>query len=76
MAFDSLQAFWLMEGHGPYVWTCYGAFLAGLVGLALWSRHRRKVVIREQQRQLARDRQDQGESTPAAAATFSRIHPS
>ncbi|MDX1458300.1 MAG: heme exporter protein CcmD [Marinobacter sp.] len=75
MAFDSFSAFLAMEGHGPYVWTCYGAFVLILTGLVMWSRGRRKAVIREQHRLLKLEETGAREQAPAAAS-FSRIHPS
>ncbi|MDX1756652.1 MAG: heme exporter protein CcmD [Marinobacter sp.] len=75
MAFDSLSAFWAMEGHGPYVWVCYGAFVLFLSGLALWSRSRRNAVLREQRRLLRLEEAGAPAQAPAAAS-FSRIHPS
>ncbi|BES71939.1 hypothetical protein RE428_29570 [Marinobacter nanhaiticus D15-8W] len=48
MAFDSLQSFWVMDGHGPYVWTCYIVFFAALIGLAVWSLGQRRQVIARQ----------------------------
>ncbi len=52
MAFDSLSAFIAMEGHGPYVWTCYGVFFLFLFGMAQASiRQRRNLVRRQQQEQ-------------------------
>ncbi|MGP4844904.1 heme exporter protein CcmD [Marinobacter sp. 1Y8] len=49
MAFDSLQQFWEMGGHGPYVWTCYGVFVVAIAGLVIWSRAQRRQVIRREQ---------------------------
>lgn len=52
MAFDSLQSFWVMDGHGPYVWTCYAMFFVAMVGLVLWSLGQRRQVIARQRWQL------------------------
>ncbi|MFO7528328.1 MAG: heme exporter protein CcmD [Marinobacter sp.] len=72
MAFDSLSAFIAMEGHGPYVWTCYGVFLVLMVGLMVWSRHRRSVMMEACRRNY--ERQDQGQQRAARpAATFTRV---
>ncbi len=81
MAFDSFSALIAMEGHGPYVWTCYGAFFALLIALAWWSmRERRQVILSQQQRQQQAQRQEQAhqsddliEPRPGAAG-FHRIH--
>ncbi|WP_166265241.1 heme exporter protein CcmD [Marinobacter caseinilyticus] len=51
MAFDSLHAFWVMEGHGPYVWTCYGAFFLVLGLLTIWSFQQRRQLERRLRRQ-------------------------
>ena len=52
MAFDSFSAFIIMEGHGPYVWTCYGVFFL-LMALITWLSVRdRRRVVRTQQREL------------------------
>jgi len=45
MAFDSFSAFLVMEGHGPYVWACYGVFFILLVTMMVWSVRRHKAVI-------------------------------
>lgn len=75
LAFDSLAAFIEMEGHGAYVWTCYGVFLVALVLMVLWSRRRHKTVLRHQRQQLSREDSGAIKPTPAAA-TFTRVHPS
>ena len=75
LAFDSLTAFIEMEGHGPYVWTCYGVFLVALVIMALWSRRKHRAVLRHQRRQLSREAQGAAKPVPAAAS-FTRVHPS
>lgn len=74
LAFDSLAAFIEMEGHGPYVWTCYGVFFVALVVLVLWSRRRHRTILRQQRLQLNRD--SSSDAKPAPAASFTRIHPS
>lgn len=76
MAFDSLQAFWAMEGHGPYVWTCYAVFFLCTLAMAWWSLRSHRQVIRQHYREqtLARD-ESVGGARPASAG-FQRIHPS
>lgn len=68
MAFDSFQQFWEMGGHGPYVWTCYGVFVAAIVGLVVWSRaQRRQVIRREQWQQRLRSHQQTRAATSSPA---------
>ncbi|WP_339800206.1 heme exporter protein CcmD [uncultured Marinobacter sp.] len=81
MAFDSLSAFWMMEGHGPYVWTCYAAFVLLLGGLVWWSLRERRQLMANHRRQLLMERRDGGPVEEArvsrpAAASFQRINPS
>jgi heme exporter protein CcmD len=35
MYFESLEALWNMAGHGSYVWSSYGLFVA-LLGINIW----------------------------------------
>lgn len=74
MAFDSFSAFVVMEGHGPYVWTCYGVFFLLMIGLMVGSIRRRRAVLdlcrRGYQRQSA-DAADPGRGP--AAASFTRV---
>ena len=77
MAFDSLAAFIVMEGHGPYVWTCYGVFFLLLAVLVYWSLHQRREVISAQRRELARSAGGQSAAPQAAAsASFNRVNES
>ncbi|OEY67098.1 heme exporter protein CcmD [Marinobacter sp. X15-166B] len=84
MQFDSFAAFLFMEGHGPYVWTCYAVFTLALVGLAWWSLKQRTAVIRQQyhaqlraeRRQASADAHTATDGSGTPAASFSRIHPS
>lgn len=79
MAFDSLQAFWAMEGHGPYVWVCYGVFFLLITGLGWWSLREHRQVIRRQRRALSMDGEaatDSRKEQAATPASFQRIHPS
>lgn len=73
MAFDSFGAFIVMEGHGPYVWTCYFVFFLLMAAVTFWSLRQRRFVIAQQRRRA--------DSTPApaqnpAGASFTRIEPS
>ncbi|MGM0767168.1 MAG: heme exporter protein CcmD [Pseudomonadota bacterium] len=74
MAFDSLTAFVVMEGHGPYVWTCYGVFFVLLGALVYWSLRQRRQVMAAQRRDL--DRAAAGQAATrrtTAAASFNRV---
>ncbi|MBS3803713.1 MAG: heme exporter protein CcmD [Oleiphilaceae bacterium] len=51
MAFDSFGALLWMEGHGPYVWVCYGVFFVFIGGLAIWSRRQRRQLVERHRRQ-------------------------
>ncbi|SFR49762.1 heme exporter protein D [Marinobacter daqiaonensis] len=76
MAFDSLNALIVMEGHGPYVWTCYGVFFLLLGVLVWWSLRERRQLVREQ-KQL---QQQKTEASPlqagSTAGSFQRINTS
>lgn len=45
--FESLSDFWMMSGHGPYVWAAYAITLAGIAILILQARQRRKKVVKK-----------------------------
>lgn len=55
--FDNLQAFFWMDGHGPYVWGCYGIMFVLMVTMALEPIWKRKKFIRQQQGILRRKAQ-------------------
>ncbi|MBW0146726.1 heme exporter protein CcmD [Marinobacter arenosus] len=74
MAFDSFAAFLSMEGHGPYVWTCYGAFFLLMAGLMIWSVRRRRAVIQSCRRQFESLENTTGAAATRAAATFTRVN--
>lgn len=74
MAFDTFGAFIAMEGHGPYVWTCYAVFAVLLGGLMVWSLRQRRAVLAAQRREITRTTSDT--QRPAAPASFSRINAS
>jgi heme exporter protein D len=77
MEFDSIVAFWAMEGHGPYVWACYAVFIVCLVGLMVWSMRQRREVISSQRRQAGRTSARQSAARQAsAAASFTPVQPS
>lgn len=53
MYFESFQALWAMDGHGPYVWAAYGiavAVLATLVVSPLLKKRRFFILQRQQLR--------------------------
>lgn len=54
MAFDSFSALIQMEGHGLYVWACYGVFFLFMILLGWLSRWERRQVI-SLQRQLQQE---------------------
>ena len=73
MAFDSFAAFMAMDGHGPYVWTCYAVFFLLMGAVTWWSLRQRRVIIAQQRRRM--------DSAPvrgerSATASFTRIEPS
>lgn len=74
MAFESLSAFILMEGHGPYVWACYGVFFLLMVLLMVGSARQRRSVI-EIYRRHHRDLSGGVRAQPAEqpSASFTRV---
>lgn len=64
MAFDSLHDFWTMNGHGPYVWTCYGVFFLVMATLVIGSILQRRRVIDRQRWQLKMARRQTATATP------------
>lgn len=48
--FESLQDFALMNGHGPYVWACFGVTVALLLYLAMAPGIRTRQFIKQQKR--------------------------
>lgn len=43
--FESLEAFFIMKGHGTYVWAAYAITFTGIIALVLQSRSRKKSLI-------------------------------
>lgn len=77
MAFDSFGAFLAMDGHGPYVWVCYGVFFI-LMALLMVGSYRRRSAVLQRCRQPAGCRsrpasKPNSARVPAAAASFTRI---
>ena len=56
MAFASLHDFLAMGGHGLYVWLSYGLVVTGVLLLIGQNRAGQRRWLREQRRQLARQR--------------------
>lgn len=52
---DSLAAFWHMDGQGAFVWSAYGLMLLAMLAEAVWAR-----------RQLRRTRQTLAQSQDEA----------
>ncbi|PHQ26661.1 heme exporter protein CcmD [Marinobacter guineae] len=75
MAFDSFSAFLVMEGHGPYVWACYGVFFVLMIAMMVWSVHRRKAAIESCRRgyEFQADRSEQ-QAARGSAASFTRVN--
>lgn len=55
--FADLQSFLWMNGHGPFVWSCYAATFAGLLFLVLEPRIQRKRFIKQQKNLVLRKTQ-------------------
>ncbi|UTA46524.1 heme exporter protein CcmD [Simiduia sp. 21SJ11W-1] len=51
--FDSLQAFFYMQGHGVFVWSVMAISLVVFAGLVIWPLRAHRQALAEQQR-LAR----------------------
>lgn len=47
--FPDFQSFMWMDGHGPYVWSCYGITFASLAFLLVEPLLKRKRFIQQQQ---------------------------
>ncbi|QAU23938.1 heme exporter protein CcmD [Dyella sp. M7H15-1] len=63
---DSLQSFFAMGGYAAYVWPAYGVFFVALLVDWLASQFRRRRLLRELRRRMARQgaRKERG-STPS-----------
>lgn len=71
MAFDSFSAFVWMEGHGPYVWTCFAVFAVLLGGQMMGSLQRHRRVMRLLHRQNMMSGEDPRNARQQAAGTAS-----
>lgn len=78
MAFDSFSAFIWMEGHGPYVWTCFAVFALLLGGQMIGSLQRHRRVMRSLHRQNMMSGEDprQSRQPVAASASFAPVQTS
>jgi heme exporter protein D len=50
--FDSLMDFWLMDGHGPYVWSAYAITFVVLGVLVIGARMQRRLFLQRQRKAL------------------------
>ncbi len=55
MVFDSIAALIAMEGHGAYVWSCYGVSALVLAWLVVEPGRRRRASERRIRLRLRRD---------------------
>ncbi|SDM07101.1 heme exporter protein D [Franzmannia pantelleriensis] len=56
MAFVSLQDFFAMGGHAPYVWSAWAMTALLLLGSVVHARVERRQLIRDLQRRERRER--------------------
>ncbi|MDR5906411.1 MULTISPECIES: heme exporter protein CcmD [Halomonadaceae] len=56
MAFASLQDFFAMGGHAPYVWSAWAVTALLLLGSVVHARAERRQLIRDLQRRERRER--------------------
>ena len=54
MYFTSLEHLIHMDGHGPYVWICYGLFVLLVVGNVWSAKGRQKKLLKQIKSQLRR----------------------
>ncbi|MDY0006545.1 MAG: heme exporter protein CcmD [Spongiibacteraceae bacterium] len=64
MQFDSWHAFWVMGGHGPYVWAAYGITALVLIALVVLPCLRGRRLRRELAAALAREARRSGAAEP------------
>ncbi|WP_250832543.1 heme exporter protein CcmD [Marinobacter sediminum] len=63
-----------MDGHGPYVWACYGTFFVLMAAMMILSLRRRRAVI-ESCRQAYKPLDGSGDaSVSRTSATFTRVN--
>ena len=63
--FENLSEFWLMAGHGPYVWACYAVTALVLIYLAVTPVRRRKKFLLQlaRQQRIAEREQQKAQNT-------------
>lgn len=67
--FESLQAFWQMNGHGPYVWACYAITLVSLVFLVAYPLVQKKQFIVQQKKWLLLQQEVSAKQTSSAQSS-------
>ncbi|WP_168014611.1 heme exporter protein CcmD [Halomonas salinarum] len=55
MAFDSLDVFFAMGGHGAYVWSAWAVAALAMVGSVVHARAEHHRLLRDIQRRVRRD---------------------
>ena len=55
MAFDSLDAFFAMGGHGAYVWSAWTATALLMAGCVVHARGEHRRLVRDLKRRARRD---------------------
>jgi|TARA_B100000700_G_scaffold91145_2_gene102758 heme exporter protein D len=55
MAFDSLDAFFAMGGHGAYVWSAWAVTALAMVGSVAHARIERRGLLRDLERRARRE---------------------
>ncbi|WP_192035383.1 heme exporter protein CcmD [Halomonas sp. YLGW01] len=55
MAFDSLDAFFAMGGHGAYVWAAWAVTALAMAGSVMHARAERRRLLRDLRRRVRRD---------------------
>lgn len=74
MAFDSFASFIAMEGHGPYVWACYGVFFLLMAVLIAWSLRSKRAAVEACRRRFETTSDTGREAASGASATFARVN--
>lgn len=57
MAFSSLNEFFAMGGHGPYVWAAWGVTALLMLGIVWHARLERRQLLRGLKRRARREQQ-------------------
>jgi len=69
MQFDTWQALWQMNGHGPFVWCAYAIALCTLTAM-VWSPLARRRRFFVEQRGIERRRSARAQSAPIEAGAL------